>query len=160
MTTLVEIMQVYAASDGEATKALYARLEALGYAGHVAVNLFRACKCSERAKVYRGGGYRGAAYDRKQWAMSNLDKALAEHGAALRIVWGWATDPTQAFHNQVLYVELPTGQVSFHTAERGSGPDYAGVWDGARSQAPTRICRWIVWLLVEHRNNCLAMGRD
>jgi hypothetical protein len=58
---------------GEATKALYARLEACGVQGFLAVQLFRACKSSERAKVYRGGNrqgsYRRQAYDRKQWSL-------------------------------------------------------------------------------------------
>lgn len=147
MTDFADIMRVYMGSDGEATKALYRRLESHGPAGFIATNLFRACKCSERAKVYRGGGFRGAAYDRKQWSMDNLVKALTEHAPVIGIAWGWGEDPAQPYHRWVLYVEIPSGQVSFHTAERGEGPDYGKPWDGIRDQGPTRICRWIVRLL-------------
>ncbi len=149
---LADILRVYMGSDGEATRALYRRLESLGPAGVVATNLFRACKCSERAKVYRGGGYRGAAYDRKQWSMDNLARALSEHGEALGIApgtgWGWGEDAAQPHHRWVLYVEIPTGQVSFHTAARGDGPAYAKPWDGIRIQGPTRICKWVAQLLA------------
>jgi hypothetical protein len=69
-------LEIYAGSDGEATKRLYAELEALGLVGVIAMNLFRACKASARAKVYRGGGYRGMAYDKKQWSIGQLVEAL------------------------------------------------------------------------------------
>jgi hypothetical protein len=141
------LYRVYLGSDGDATKALYAELEALGPAGIVAVNLFRAAKNSERAKKYRGGGYRGAAYDRKQWAMDNLCGALTEHANRLNIPFGWGEDPEQPFHNQVLYVELPSGQVSFHTAVRGKGPTHDREWDGVKGVGPDRVIRWIARLL-------------
>lgn len=144
---LAAVLRVYTGSNGDATKALYAALESLGPAGAIATNLFRACKTSERAKVYRGGGYRGAAYDRKQWSMDNLAKALAEHGQPLGIAWGWGEDPAQPYHRWVLYVDLPTGQVSFHTAQRGEGPDYPKGWDSVRNMGPTRICKWCAALL-------------
>ena len=44
--------------------------------------------------------------------------------------------------------DLPTGQVSFHTAARGGGPEYAGDWDGVRDVAPMRIARWIAGVLA------------
>lgn len=149
---LPEIVRVFQGSDGEATKALYARLEAIGPVGVVAVNLFRAQKSSERAKVYRGGirgrsSYRGLAYDRKGWAMDNLCTVLAEHAGALGIVWGWGEDPKQEYHRHVLYVDLPTGQVSFHGASRGAGPDYPGNWDGIPGRSADRILRWVARLL-------------
>lgn len=112
------------------------------------MNLFRASKCSERAKVYRGRGYRGAAYDRKKWSMDNLCTALTEHADAMGIVWGWKSDPAMSADDPfrfVLYVEIPTGQVSFH-GPRGVGPDYAGDWDRALKTGPDRICRWIAQL--------------
>lgn len=142
-----EVLRVYAGSDGAATRALYGRLEALGPAGAIAMNLFRAQKNSARAKVYRGRGYRDAAYDRKGWALDNLAAILAEHGAACGIAWGWGRDPEQPVHDVVLYVDLPTGQVSFHTATRGQGPDYPGQWDGVRDASPGRICSWCARLL-------------
>lgn len=145
--TVRAILETYNGSDGDKTKALYADLDRCGPAGNVAMNLFRACKCSARAKVYRGGirgkgSYKSMAYDRKQWSIDNLAKALVQHGDALGIRWGWAVDPQQAMHKDVLYVELPTGQVSFHTAPRGPGPDYPGQWDGIRGQAPDRISKF------------------
>jgi hypothetical protein len=153
VSRLADILETYTGSDGERTKALYVELESSGPIGAVATNLFRACKASERAKVYRGGergrgSYRRMAYDRKQWAMDNLCSALAKHATDLRIVWGWGRDNTQPRHCDVLYIELPTGQVSFHTACRGQGPDYHGAWDGQRGQSADRICRWVARLLA------------
>lgn len=147
MTDLATIKAIYDGSDGEATKALYARLEAIGPAGVVALNVFRAQKCSSRAKGYRGRQYRNAAYDRKQWSMDNLCAALIVHAQALGIRWGWAFDAEQPRYKIVLYIELPTGQVSFHSATRGEGPDYPGEWDGMLGAAPGRICQWIERLL-------------
>lgn len=151
---LIEVMQVYQGSDGELTMALYKRLEALGPAGIVATNLFRACKNSERATKYRGGvrgqgSYRKIAYERKQWAMENLCTVLAKHGESLGIRWGWGVDREQARHDSVLYVEAPTGQVSFHTDGRGRGPEYPGVWDEVTGQSAERICRYCAQVLTQ-----------
>ena len=113
---------VYQGSDGDATKALYAQLEQLGPIGAIALNLFRAQKNSERAKKYRGGNsrgrYRDQAYDRKAWAMGNLAQALTAHAQSIALSWGWGIDAEQAYHTVVLYIDLPTGQVSFHTDRR------------------------------------------
>lgn len=151
---LAEVLAIYEGSDGEATRALYGALAELGAAGAIATNLFRAQKASARAKVYRGGergrgSYRSMAYDRKGWAIDNLCKALAEHAGALSIRWGWGIDGKQAVHAHVLYVDLPTGQVSFHAGWRGSGPDYPAEWDGLKGASPGRICRWVAMLTRE-----------
>ena len=145
--TLAEIMRVYAGSDGEATKLLYARLEDLGPMGHVAANLFRAHKCSTRAKLYRRGSFKREAYGRKQWSLDNLDTALREKDHGLK--WGWTLDPKQEYHCWVLYVEIPTGQMSFHAGMRGAGPDFDGEWDGEKDQGSARICTWIARLFGE-----------
>lgn len=152
MTPQEYVLRVYRGSDGEATKELYERLAAIGDEGVIALNLFRAQKASERAKVYRGGvrgkgSFRGMAYERKQWAMDNLVRQLIEVGEQCSLVWGWGVDAKQEFHRDVLYVDLPTGQVSFHTAGRGEGPDYPGEWDGMKGQSGDRICRWCARLL-------------
>jgi len=105
------------------------------------VNLFRAQKCSTRAKVYRGGlrgigSFRSLAYQRKAWSMKNLCDCLAEHGSELGINFGWKRDPNTPLHDApswVLYVDLPQGQVSFHSPTRYAGPDYPGEWDGVRA---------------------------
>jgi hypothetical protein len=137
-------LEVYQGSNGNVTLRYYAALEKLGIAGLVAVNLFRAQKCSARAKVYRGGirgrgSFRGMAYDRKSWAMGELCRALA---LANDVPYGWKRDSAVLFGERpswVLYVDLPEGQVSFHARERGKGPDYAGEWDGAEGASVERI---------------------
>jgi hypothetical protein len=139
--TAIDLLRIYEGSNGDATKALYTKLEALGPAGVVAMNLFRASKCSARAKVYRGGGFRRDAYDRKNWSIANLCTAL--NSGRAQAPWGWKQDPHQEFHCWVLYVDLPTGQTSFHSATRGEGPDYPGDWDGVPEASAGRILRWI-----------------
>ena len=134
------VMEIYRASNGAATKALYADLQAMRGLGPVAMNLFRAQKCSERAKKYRGGipgkgSYRDMAYERKNWSLEQLCAALKTSS----LQWGWKKDPAQPFHSWVLYVDLPTGQVSFHSRDRYAGPDYPGDWDGIRGISPQRI---------------------
>src|SRR5688500_5593290 len=61
--------------------------------------------------------------ERKQWSFDSLVRALNAHGQAFGIRWGWSEDAAQEYHRQVLYAELPTAQVSFHTEKRGDGPD-------------------------------------
>lgn len=145
------VLAVFSGSDGEATKALYEQLSGLGPAGAIGINLFRAQKASSRAKVYRGGSYRGMAYDRKGWALDQLCAALVVHGDDLGLVWGWGEDPAQPVHRHVLYVDLPTGQVSFHAGARGVGPDYPHRWDGKRRMSPARICRHVAELIRERK---------
>jgi hypothetical protein len=149
---VTRIYGVFDGSDGDATRALYAELETLGAVGTIAVNLFRAQKSSSRAKVYRGGGYRGMAYDRKGWALDNLCTALGEHAAHLGIAWGWGEDEKQEVHKHVLYVDLPTGQVSYHSGSCGYGPRYNGAWDGIVNASTQRILSWIIRLLSVERD--------
>lgn len=143
--TVAQIVRIFGGSDGEATKALYGRLQRLGPPGVVAMNLLRAQKNSDRAKVYRGGNaegsYKRQAYERKTWAMGQLCVELLAHGAAADVArWGWKLDPQAAGpHCWVLYVDLPRGQVSFHTDARGHGPDYPGDWDRALGASTNRI---------------------
>mgnify|MGYP000904874013 CR=1 FL=1 len=144
--TYVEATEVYLGSNGDRTRALYKRVEALGPAGELAVNLFRAHKASSRAKVYRGGGYKDAAYDTKQWSLNNAVELLLKRD--LGIGFGWKEDPERPYHRWVIYIELPTGQVSFHTAARGLGPDYPREWDGVREQGATRICHFLAEILA------------
>jgi hypothetical protein len=148
-TAFTRVLEVYKGSDGGATKALYADLEARGAIGALAVNLFRAQKCSERAKVYRGRRFKDAAYDRKNWSMQNLTEGLSKHAQQdLGIRWGWGLDGRQGdFAPWVLYIDLPTGQVSFHSTARFKGPDYAGLWDGAAGASPLRIVSFCAGVL-------------
>jgi hypothetical protein len=157
---------VYAGSDGELTKAFYAELEKRGPIGLVAMNLFRAQKCSARAKVYRGGqrgrgSYRSMAYERKSWSMGLLCEILAKHSAELGIRYGWKEDPRTVFRmdsSWVLYVDLPTGQVSFHSPSRGRGPDYPSDWDGVPDVSAARIILFCdrVMARMETKEACLS----
>lgn len=145
MSRLADVMLTYTGSDAERTRALYVELEALGPIGTIATNLFRAQKASERAKVYKGGGFKGEAYRKKQWSMSNLCDTLADKDLGLR--WGWGIDHLQVVHRNVLYIDLPTGQVSFHAEWRSRGPDYPGEWDGCRDASVDRVVRWVAQVL-------------
>lgn len=138
------VRDVFEASDAEATRALYRALEQRGRIGVVAMNLLRAQKASDRAKVYRGRRFVDAAYERKAWAMGQLCDVLEQNRqAGLMGIWGWKLDPEPPpAIPWVLYVELPTGQVSFHARERGIGPDFPGEWDGARGLSAARIIAW------------------
>ncbi len=124
---------VYEQSDGKLTQRYYDELTKRGTLGIIAVNLFRAQKCSSRAKVYRGRRFKSAAYDRKQWSLGLLVEALEAFGRQLGIRFGWKEDRSQEWNPWVLYVDLPQGQVSFHSPDRGDGPDYPGEWDGLKA---------------------------
>lgn len=144
---LARVVRCYNGSDADATRALYGDLELRGHPGRISMNLMRAMKNSARAKLYRGGNSKGRysaqAYETKNWSMEQLCKVLIAHGAELGIVWGWQTDFEQEYHSMVLYVEMPGfGQASFHTKDRGEGPDYPNRWDGVRGQTAERILRF------------------
>jgi hypothetical protein len=142
--------ETYIGSNADATRLLYAKLTAIGPVGIVATNLFRAVKCSSRAKGYHRRDHSREAYGRKQWSIQNVCDALSEHAASLGIVWGWGEDRNTMGYPWVLYVEIPTGQVSFHSPVRGSGPDYPGEWDHQKEASHTRICQWTQGLLDTH----------
>jgi hypothetical protein len=106
--------------------------------------------------MYRSGRHKGDAYARKDWSIRNLAERLALHEAPeTRLVdlghFGWGIDTKLQErgdpHHHVLYVDIPTGQVSFHNGARYEGPDYPGEWDGMPGQGPDRICRWVARLL-------------
>ncbi|MEZ2347383.1 hypothetical protein [Terriglobus sp. RCC_193] len=116
--------------SGDVTKAYYTALATCGVEGQLAVALFRAQKRSEAAKSYRRGSSRRASYEVKNWSLSEVCRVLSAPGApAFR--WGWKHDPKTAGYEWVLYVDLPSGQVSFHSADRLTpAPDYPGKYDG------------------------------
>lgn len=123
---------VYHGSNGAQTTHYYRLLCSAGKQGIIAMNLMRASKASSRAKKYRGGPsrgvtYRDLAYEKKEWCLAELTKALAAYG---QLEYGWGLDLHQPVHQHVLYVTLPEGQCSFHTRERGKGPDSLMPWDG------------------------------
>ena len=139
-------LEIMVGSDGEATREFYKILEDAGPLGRVAVNLFRAQKTSGRAKMYRGRRFKRAAYDTKSWSLANLCEILEKHGAEVGFRYGWKQDTTVVFGEDpswVLYVDLPTGQVSFHSPTRGKGPEYAGEWDGVPGVSGGRIVGFV-----------------
>lgn len=156
----MNVQDVYRGSDADQTRLLYARLEAIGPVGIVAQNLFRAVKCSGRAKIYRRRVHSRQAYDRKQWSLGNVCGALMEHAEALGIAWGWGKDTATVGYPWVLYVEIPSGQCSFHSPSRGEGPDYAGQWDGQREASHDRIVRWTQAVLDAHPEVDTVQGPD
>jgi len=132
----------YNASDSTLTRRVLKELESLGQLGRIAAALFRAQKASTRAKQYRGGtaygrSYTDLAYARKENSLRSLCDLLSQDAAGL--TWGWGEDSKQDFARQVLYVDLPAGQVSFHSMDRHNGPDYACEWDGVSGVSQVRI---------------------
>jgi hypothetical protein len=148
----MDALEVYKGSDGELTKRYYALLALSGTIGSIAMNLFRAQKCSARAKVYRGGvrgrgSYKAMSYDKKGWSIEQLCKVLVMH-PEVGLRFGWKEDPKlkalQGPENPnppvwVLYVDLPEGQVSFHSPTRYAGPDYPADWDQVKDASIMRI---------------------
>jgi len=134
--------QVFDGSDGDATKAYYAKLNAIGPLGKVATAVFRAQKCSLRAKAYNKRAWKNDAYSRKQWSVDELEKILRLHQDELKINYGWKQDPNVLFDggpSWVFYVDLPTGQVSFHCPNKGYGLTYSGEWDGIKGASTGRV---------------------
>lgn len=146
MSSLARVMQVYQASSADDTRRLYLELTKMSPAGELASNLMRACKKSERAKVYRQRAHTASSYDGKAWAMGEICRLLLRY-PTLVSAWGWGLDDKQPLHKHVLYVELPQGQVSFHTDSRGLGPDYGKPWDGKTGMSAQRACTFAASVL-------------
>lgn len=125
-------IDIMAQNNGDVTKSYYAELAKAGWLGELGVALFRAQKRSMAAKSYGRSRYRGAAYDVKNWSMSEVCRLL---GQQQQIRYGWKEDPNTPGYSWVLYVDLPQGQVSFHSPTRMAGPDYPGDWDGQKLSA-------------------------
>lgn len=123
---------VFAQQNGDVTKQYYAKMNSLGAAGQLAVALFRAQKRSTAAKKYGRSRYRGAAYDVKDWSISEICRILLTH-PELGLQWGWQYDQNTINFEHVLYVETPCGQCSFHVSHRGQGPIFKGKWDRLRA---------------------------
>jgi len=133
---------VFDRSDGTLTRMYLARLERLGEEGKIAARLFRVQKSSSSAKVY-SPEHRDHAYNRKSEVMDTLTSSLMKYK---QFPWGWKRDPNQTYAPWVLYVDLPQGQVSFHSRELGFGPDYSGEWDGEH-ESESRILQFCDSLL-------------
>ena len=126
--------EIFNQQNGDVTKAYYAEMNAKGLPGQLAVALFRAQKRSTAAKKYRGRRFTQDAYSVKNWSMSEVCRILGVmHAFESAPQWGWKRDPNTPGFEQVLYVELPTGQCSFHSADRLAGPDFTGEWSGIKN---------------------------
>lgn len=152
MIPLNTVRDCYYGSSGQETLRLYDELAKRGASGDLAVLLFRAQKASARAKKYRGRNdngeyYRDLSYDRKGNALEQIATFLDNAGCD-GTVWGWKLDD-KAFDNAwVLYVDLPCGQVSFHSKHRYAGPDYQHDWD-QQKLSETRVIRFCELVLAE-----------
>lgn len=140
-----DVHRIFDGSNGAATRGLYAHLETLGPAGVLALNLFRAVKCSGRAKSYGKRDHIDETYRRKHWSMENICTVLTLNDVALGVTWGWQRDPRQPVHCWILYVELPNGlgQCSFHTGTRITPNDFPGKWDGRIGGSTTAMLRYV-----------------
>jgi hypothetical protein len=153
MIDLPTVRECYRGSAGKKTMALFDRLRLFGPNGELAILLFRAMKASSRAKVYRGkadsgDSYRKLAYDKKGDTIKQLAEFLDEAGCGSS-VFGWKIDEQAEHQNRwVFYVELSTGQVSFHSPTRHEGPTFDGQWDGS-GESEERIIRFCEEVLEE-----------
>ena len=148
---LADARSVYQASDGALTVAFYRRLCACGNVGRIAMNLMRAQKTSSRAKKYHGRGYRQASYETKNYSLGQLCLALMADDSGFS--WGWGYDRNTPGYSWVLYVDLPgVGQCSFHSPEKGKGPDYKRGWDGCNGTSEPHILDFCDLVLKNHEN--------
>lgn len=138
-TTAIQAYGTLVGSNAAATRQLLRELGLRGEFGRLAQSLFRAQKASERAKRYRG--YSDSYYEKKGEQLNEVVDSL--FALTDELPWGWGIDE-EGYHRDVLYVDLPTGQASFHHVERLSGPDYPGEWDHNASSA-WNICAFIEW---------------
>lgn len=139
-TPLLPVRDIYSASDGAATLQLLKALRRITPYGRIAAELIRAQKASTRAKMYRNGiqqsdgnynSFRELAYDVKGESLRVLCLELDTNSFGLK--WGWGFDPDHKQNLNVFFVDLPTGQASFHSPARLSGPEYDSPWDGQLS---------------------------
>lgn len=159
----MKAIEVYEGSDGKVTSTYYDDLCMRGPIGRVAMNLFRASKCSARAKVYRGGirgqgSYKSMAYDRKAYSMQELCKILESTAKDLGINYGWKQDLATVFGGDpswVLYIDIPEqGQCSFHSPTRGKGPPYSGDYDGTKKSTERILAFCDGVMLTERQAVC------
>ena len=115
-------IEVFYQHNGDVTRAYYQHLtDTHGARGRLAVALFRALK---RSKDPQGIGYRRVSrrktesYDKAEafnWAVQEIIRGLSL-SITLDYAWGW--------RDGFLFVDLPTGQVSFICEDRGFAPLY------------------------------------
>lgn len=162
INTSFSVRNIYYGSNGVQTRRLLSALSEGLPLGRIAAELFRIQKASSRAKRYKGGirrgngkltSYRDLAYDAKQVAIQKLCKSLSDDAHGL--TWGWGVDASQSHNTHVLYVDLPNGQVSFHSPARLDGETYCSKWDGMRA-SEARIIAFCQSVLSEVASDALA----
>lgn len=130
------VHRAYYGSDPALTRKIYDRLrKSAGQVGELAALLLSAQKTSDRAKVYKNADHRRQSYSTKRKSMTAIANHLMLYAEVVGIVsWGWKIDPSMEDGEMkwVLYVDLPNGQVSWHSPERFEGPDYPHEWDGSK----------------------------
>lgn len=133
----MQAIQAFEAKNASQTVAYQNELLNRGDLGQIAFGLFRAQKRSTRAKTYRRS-MRQESYAAKSEALKYLDAGLHQWAEDHGIEWGWRGDPSQTYHNQVLYVQLPGhGQCSFHSERAFSKQRFYGDWDSTRPVVET-----------------------
>ena len=98
------------------------------------------------------------AYDKKNWSIGQLADILCAEGEQFGLTFGWREDEHQEYHKWVFYVDLPTGQCSFHIEKRGIGPDYTKPWrpDSASATAIISFCQKV----FDHGENFIPTATD
>jgi len=68
-------------------------------------------------------------YGKKEHLLQEAGRLAAKQS---RFTWGWKEDPCPPPNGAawVIYFEMEGKQISFHTFERGYGPDFPGEWNG------------------------------
>lgn len=142
---------VFKQRDGEATVTLCIELSKRGLLGAAAVCLYQAQYSSARAKTYRRRS-KGYSYERKNIALMRMPRWLERSS----IEYGWGFDATSKNYENVLYVELATGQCSFHSSERGDGPEFKGRWNPEVDSMTSvfRFCDQVLSLEMESPAIC------
>jgi hypothetical protein len=149
MTRTSPCSSVFYGSDAVRTRKCLAHLEKQGQAARIAAALFRSQKASSKATHYTGGiqrsngefqSCRSLSYQKKSRSLEELCSLLLVDSAG--IAWGWGRDDETPHAPHVLYLDLSTGRVRFHSKERLAGPDYPGF----RSLRALTRRRWLVCL--------------
>jgi len=142
---------IFKARDSKATMEFCTELATRGIDGAVAVSLYQVQYSSSRAKKYRRDG-RQSSYARKNQVLSRVPHWLK----ASSIPFGWGHDRSTIAYPWVLYVDLPTGQCSFHNQSRGPGPDYLGKWIDDKPSFDV-VMDYCDAVLLQKPERCLAM---
>ncbi len=157
----VLVEQTHRTCEVEITSGVYQALQAHGTLGYVALNLFRASQCNLDVKQTTGRRLSREAYERKIWSISLLAETLKQHADKLHLQWGWSVDEAEPRFKHILFVELPTGQVSFNTDKRSLGPKLKANLDGQKGQSGVRICEFVTQILTgEKKENAPEKSYD